>query len=212
MRKNSQGFITTIILIVLALVLVAAVYYYGHSQTKISINPKITLVPESSALPTPDPTANWRQITNKYWSFKSPSNLHYILCEPEEGLILLDSTMIKSDQKVECAFDTVYLISISRETSVYPIPTNTDVIPTTDPKSPVGDASNLYTLVSDKKNIQIDGRTAIYQKEVQHGGQGGGTYIRAFVVDGAVTYIFTLSDVSQQKIFDQILSTFSFSK
>lgn len=158
-----------------------------------------------------DPTAGWREVISKYWSLKTPAGLHYILCEPDEGSFLLDPTLT-ADQKIECNFDGVRLISVGRSTSTYAIPTNPSVIPTADPNSPVGEASNLYTLVSETKNIVIGGKNAIYQKEDQHGGQGSGVYYKAYVVDGSITYVFSLSDVSKKDLFDQILSTFRFTK
>lgn len=216
-KKGSS--LMTIAMTLLIIAVLVAVGYVAYTKFMVP-NPTPTTVPvvtekrspeitpQASDSAVPDLT-NWRQITNKYWSFKAPVNLYYILCIPAEDSIMFDSS-ITSDQKIECDFDGVKLISISRLTSIYSIPINPSVIPTTDPNSPVGDASNLYTLVSDKKNVLIDGKTATYQKEIQHGGQGEGTYLKAYVVNGTITYIFSLSDISQKQTFDQLLSTFKF--
>ena len=195
-----------------------AVAYLGFQNMQLTkqvatlqanINKKAVVEVSPTPLATNDPTANWRDVTSKYWSLRTPLDLHYILCEPDEASFLLDPTLT-TDQKIECNFDGVRLISIGRTTSSYPIPTNPPVIPTADPNSPVGEAANLYTLVSENKNIIIGGKNGIYQKEEQHGGQGSGVYYKAYVVDGSTTYIFSLSDISKKDLFDQILSTFKF--
>lgn len=218
-NQKSFSLITVAILLLVAAIIIVVGYVVFTKFTTLQTEREVS-TPTPVATPTLEPTpqasdsaildlTSWRQIINKYWSFKMPANLRYILCSPEGNHVMIDSS-ITSDQEAECNFDTINLISISRLTSVYPIPTNPSVIPTTDPNSSVGNASKMYTLVSDKKNILIDGKTAIYQKEVQYGGQGEGTYIRVYVVDGPVTYTFSLKDISQKDIFDQILSTFKF--
>lgn len=193
------------VFVLLSLAAVAFLYYQNQQLKTMLANYQVT----PSA--TPDVTANWRQITSKYWSLKAPTDLHYILCEPVEDSIMFDPS-IKSDQKIECNFDGIRLISISRTTSPYSIPTNPPTIPTPEPNSPAGNLSVVYVDVLNKGNISIDGKTAIYQTEIQHGGQGEGTYIRAYVIDGSTTYVFTLSNVSQKDLLDQILSTFQFTQ
>jgi len=189
------------IFIVLSLGVVAFLYYQNQALKSMlaSYNTPAPIVsPISTA--TADPTASWRQIISKNWSFKAPSDLHYNLVEPDENAIVLDPT-IKSDIKSQGGFDGSYLIAIQRITSPYPIPTTIPAINNT---------TGYSISVSNKSNITIDGKPAIYQTETQTGGQFPGTNIRAYMIDGTVTYIFGLNDITQKDLFDQILSTFKF--
>ena len=90
-------------------------------------------------------------------------------------MIVLDPT-IKSDQKISCATDNLYLITIMRINTPYPIATTSPAQSLT---------TQGYSIsVLDTKQITIDGRPATYQTENQEGGQFSGTSIRVYVKIG----------------------------
>lgn len=199
-KKQNSSVLVILSLFLIVLVSIVSFLTYQNWQLQKQVT-TLSATPIPTPSPTADPTANWRQITNKYWSFKAPPDLHYELIEPDENSIVLDPT-IKSDTKTQGGFDGLFLISIMRITTPYPVPTT----------SPVSSLSTqgYSVLVSDTKQILVDGMPATYQMETQSGGQFPGISIRAYLKSGSDTYLFSLTDSTKKDLLDQILSTFKF--
>ncbi|MFZ2202779.1 MAG: hypothetical protein WAV56_05315 [Microgenomates group bacterium] len=157
-----------------------------------------TPTPLLTPTPTIDPTANWKVITRKNWSFRVPNIWSYLECNDE---LLFVGPSISKDQTGECAFDfSPGIIEVVRATgdSDRSIPTNTDL------------AFDPY--VSEKSEPILDGRKAIKQQETIKDGQGAGTRIYVYVNQPDYMDIIILHDTTQKEVFDQILSTFKFNQ
>ncbi len=215
--KKFPVMVVVIVLVLIAILSVLGflVYQNMQAQKKVTYTQSTTQNPSyasSAPMASADPTANWNQVQTTNWGFKIPSDWNYFTCTGRDNYVSADlaSSMAKisvNNHVSECNFDYQGLFAVSRQTTPYTIPTTPPVIPTPDPNN---EGSGFYTEVTDKKDIQVDGKTATYQTEIQHGGQGAGTYIRVYVVNGANTDVITLSDSFQKTIFDQILTTFKF--
>src|SRR5450830_581338 len=86
-KTNSRGFVQ-IILILAVLVLVAGGAYYFGTKNKTVPAPTVSIQPSSSPVAsfTPDPTANWKTVSNQFWIFKIPQNWHYIKCSEANSI------------------------------------------------------------------------------------------------------------------------------
>lgn len=94
---RQKGFVPILIVIVIALVAIAAAYYFGTQ--KVSILPTATITPiqaTPTTKPTADPTASWKTYSNGEFSFKYPDTWSI------DGI-----KMFKSDRSIEMwAFGT----------------------------------------------------------------------------------------------------------
>lgn len=144
-------------------------------------------------------TQNWRNVQHTSWSYKLPEELHFITCENGINDLIGQKPDIEKDSEEECNFDLVPLISFVKygSGSAFEIPSNT--VP--------GKAGEFYTYISNKNEITIDGLSGFIQQEQVVGGQGEGTYLSAYLLQSGSIYRFQLNDLSQEKVFKQILST-----
>jgi hypothetical protein len=209
---------TIIVLITIISVLFVAVLYLLFLNlnkttsviTSTSI-PKTGIIPTDkispTAIPTLNPTANWKTISNKLWTFKVPTNLNYFQCNSDPsnqifvGVPNNPNGRFTKDQTIECDFDSpgdllnIFRMSNNSENNII-IPVNTN--PKIDP------------VVSEVKTIKVGGNQAIFQKETTQFGQGIGSRYRIYFDGKTFTDVITFNDISQKDLFNQILSTFKF--
>lgn len=155
--------------------------------------------------PTTDPTANWKTVTSKFWTFKVPPNLNSVQCSSMDQLLIgspsASNSLFDQDKTAECNFDQPGdLLSVFRGLdntgNAVIIPTNTD--PKLDPT------------VSNRQDILVDEKKAVFQQETTSMGQGTGTWYKVYIHQLNYTDVITFNDVGQKSLFDQILSTFRF--
>ena len=187
-----------VLLVLLIIVLFAAGGYYAGSTNFLQSQPVAS--PEVYASPQPiastDPTAGWRTIERKNWSFKVPQGWKYLECS--DTAIFVDPNHANDETK-ECNFEPSGTFWVTR---------SQEHIPPSDTTPPTG--NEIYTVVSDRKNILINGKQAIYQHEDRFGSQGAGKYFVAYVTENNETTTFAYTDVTTENLFAQILSTFRF--
>ncbi len=188
--------LTILLLLALAATGVLAYQNWQLQQQIAALQAQPAPTPTLTPTPTVDPTANWKVITRKNWSFRVPNIWSYLECNDE---LLFVGPSISKDQTSECGFDlSPGIIEVVRATgdSDRSIPTNTDL------------AFDPY--VSEKSEPILDGRKAIKQQETIKDGQGAGTRIYVYVNQPDYMDIIILHDTTQKEVFDQILSTFKF--
>ncbi len=155
-----------------------------------------------------DPTANWKTVSNKFWTFKVPQTLNYVECNPESydqvliGLPTAAGGLFNKDKVMTCNFDVNgELLTLDRnlDNSDYNI-----VVPTTntDPK--------LDPVVANSQIITVDGVKATLQQETTSMGQFPGTRYKVYIHQSNYMDVITFNDINQKNLLDQILSTFKF--
>jgi hypothetical protein len=75
MKKNNEGFIQIIIILLALVLVVAGAYYFGtKNKSAPTPSPVASTQPSSSPTATADPTANWKTYTSTAYSFKYPTD------------------------------------------------------------------------------------------------------------------------------------------
>ena len=208
MKKDNQGFIQIIILVILVLVLVGAAYYFGtKNKTNITLNvatstPVVSIQPSAVPIvnPTTDPTANWKTYTNSQYgfSFGYPDS-KYIDENPIKGS---PTGCQKLDSSGGCVNPEAYVFSVNK-----PCANNTrddliDIYVYLDPNNP----SFLRDMNSpdiETKDGQLGGLPA--KKRIN--GNNGELY---FIPGQKNSYVIYGNQYDPTAI--QILSTFKFTQ
>lgn len=210
--KTRSPVIPVLLVILLLLLASTAFLYYQNMQLKnmlasyksqsvVSPTPIVYQSPTPST--TTDPTVNWKKINAKYWTFKVPETWFYIKCLGGTSIILGPNLSKEfRDVNIECNFGIRDFLSVDRITDKFSIPVTT---------SP--DQNGIYTVVSDKKDILIDGQRAIEQTEKVYGNQMEGTHLVVYIQGNGFTDVLTFWNINtnaKKDTIDQILSTFKF--
>ncbi len=177
-----------LILLLLSIVAYTAYSYGKNYSTKISPSPQ-PLLASPIVVSTPDPTAGWKIISRKNWSFKVPANWNYLECGDD---LIFAGPNINKDKTIQCAFDSSPgLIQISKADDMVIIDVNEGSIE-----------------VPEKETKIISGKEALVRREITKDGQGAGDRYVAYIPANFTS--ITLHDAKEKEIFDQILSTFKF--
>lgn len=216
-EQPKQSNFLTILLSVLLIISVSISGFFAYQTQKLArelqgirseekvvatSKPSIEPVATNSAV-TVDPTANWKLINSKHWTFKVPKEWYFIKCLSGTDIILGPNLNKEfRDVSVECNFGIRDFLSVNRMAGNYSIPITT---------SP--DQNGIYTVVTNKKNIVVDKQNAIQQTEEVHGNPEEGTHTIVYFKHENYTdsLMFWDSDKNAKKeTIEQILSIFKF--
>lgn len=213
-RPKNNNFLVILLSVLLIISVAISGFFAFQTQklvkelTELKVQEKVVAVATTEPIATEssavDPIANWKLVSNKFWTFKIPSNQNYIKCSSGDIIFTGSPTvndLFEKDQTLECNFGmmtdlfNVYRALHNSQNDIA-IPTNTD--PAFDP------------LVSSVSKIKVDNKNATLQKETISSGQGTGTRYKIYIDSSQYTDVITFNDISQKELMDQILSTFKF--
>lgn len=169
----------------------AAFIYYTNSRPKTPVIAKVGTTTQPSSIPTPDQTADWREVTMPNWQLKIPADWHYLACE--DSVQYFGKEFKSDDDNPDCGFDGFpgdLLIIKDTKSEEFKIP-----------------VSDEFVTVTNKVSTKIDGLDAVKQQEAaQTEGPGAGTYLNAYIPSKKIS--ITFDNESQPDVFDQILENF----
>jgi hypothetical protein len=173
----------------------SAFVYYVNSHPKTPVIAQIAYPTQPSPSPTPDPTADWREVTMANWHLKIPADWHYLACD--ENVQYFGKEFQKDEDNPDCGFDgfpgSLLILKDNKAEEI--------LIP----------VSNQDVTVTNKVSTKVDGLDAIKLQEEMHAdGPGAGTYLHVYVPSKKITISF--DDENEPEIFDQILSTIRLTK
>jgi hypothetical protein len=204
--------------VLLIVVGLASLSFWVFKNFSASPIPKVEQVtPTPIPLDTPDPTANWKVVTSKFWSLKVPQNWSSHKCTDVDESLSVGPEIPKDIvvSKVQCEGGGFSTLTITRNSGGFSIP-----VSIAQNKS---DPSAYFLTVKDKKTIQIGGQNAIIQTEEAYsfGPNNPVESVAVYIQKAGYTDSIIVADRSfddpktppfleTKKIFDQILSTFQF--
>ncbi len=211
--EHKPSSLPIIILSILLLISFSTIaYLYTQIQSLKNDSTNKDVITQIIVSPTPNQTAttttvdttiNWKQINGKNWTFKVPKEWYFINCSSGNDIILGPNLSKEfRDVDIECNFGISDLLSVSRTTDEFVLPTTT---------SP--DQNGFYTVVSNKKTIMVNNQNAIEQTEEIHGSPMEGTHTSIYIQGKNYTDTLTFWNTNintNRELISQILSTFKF--
>jgi hypothetical protein len=207
---KQKGFARILIVIILAIIGIAAAYYFGtqkgnvlptptQTPTSVATNSPTQIAP--TVKPTVDLTANWKTYTNQSENYvvKYPPALSRLICPGEETQLFLvtNGNGVDPVQAPTCARGGRYPIEIA-----------------TSNKEGTALVSNSDYKV-DKESVTIAGIQAIEytsNRILPATSPGEEWFIDVIFSNNGKSYDFYTRDKSLQTTFDQMLSTFKFTQ
>jgi len=216
--EGQKGFAPLIIVIILAIVGIVAAYYFGsmkgnvllaptQTPTSVTTNAPSQITPTTK--PTSDPTTNWQSYTNSKYSFSFKYPLDYkVTASPVTG----NQYNVIVDQKTNTS--EAGLVPIQLSINMATNENGNSLVITTIKEAEAHYIKSFSSNSVTRKDITVANHPAISITGVLAGpGPGEGSFLHhTFVQLNKEVLIIQLGNKSYQSVFDQILSTFKFTK
>lgn len=195
MDKQKQGFTPIIILIVVLVALVAGAYYLGGKKSSLNLTPTST----------PNATANWKTYTNtKYnYTFKYPSEYHLYTT-----ISAIPGEQASTDLATTCE---IHVALTDKQPAPFAVAPSVFEVNTCSVYEPL---DLLQKELTDQFHNQLNVRqTEFFGLKALSWTSADGEASIKMVEKNKVMYGFsTLVNSPNQSVYNQILSTFQFTK
>jgi hypothetical protein len=212
--KNSKGFIQIIIIILAIIAIAGGAYYFGtKNKTTPTSNPVASVQPSTNPTTIVDPTTNWKTFSDlaSGVEFKYPNNWFVEKMKGWTLTVFLDDKSFVIPEASE--FMTPIQVVLNEVGD-----TNTDTKRYSE--TTVGDAVKRFREnvfgedVKETTGLNIDGHKATQLVGTAGPGMLDGQYFRVTFIqmDGKVLIVTLYNNKDFDVIYNQILSTFKFTK
>lgn len=195
--KNQKGFVHILLVLILVAGAIGVAYYFRifKKNQNEALGPIGKYIVESRS-PTPDPTANWKTYANNEFSFKYPDKNWAVVSDEQN----MSSLYLKNNDPGQ-KYYSIDFYTI-RDTTIDKAVSEDLYIDASVDREPVLDK---YLIIDGKKSLQITGLGSVSVLPRQKS-------INTLIQDGKDVVAIKLTYESDLGVYNQILSTFQFTK